>query len=107
MEASGEPGNPPTKPPDPIPPPRSKVLLKTVSGFSDTASVYSAGVKLVHCCAEELVGVQPPPIEYRPVKGEQRGGLSVPARRAELLCQLRAHLRWKAKHEARRGRPRA
>ena len=27
----------------------------------------------------------------------QVGGLRVPARRAELLCQLRAHLRWKAR----------
>ena len=27
----------------------------------------------------------------------QAGGLRVPARRAELLCQLRAHLRWKAR----------
>ena len=28
----------------------------------------------------------------------QTGGLRVPARRAELLSQLRAHLRWKARH---------
>ena len=82
------------------------MLLKTLSGFSDIAAVYSAGVKLYYCCADELAGASPPGVEYRRAAGDdgKAGGLRVPARRAELLCQLRAHLRWKAR-QARVGIP--
>jgi len=71
------------------------VLIKTISGFSDVASTYSAGVKLYFCCAPELLEAEPPGIVVEPP------GLQDPATREEFLCQLRAHLRWKtAKAEA-------
>ena len=37
------------------------------------------------------------PLNHLHYNDGQVGGLRVPARRAELLCQLRAHLRWKAR----------
>ena len=67
------------------------VLIKSPSGFSDVASLYSAGVKLSFGRAKDLF-LQGVPIE--------KPGLQDTTVRDDFLCKLHSHLRWKARAAA-------
>ena len=61
------------------------ILVKSNSGFSDTASLYSAGLKLLFLKTREA---QRQAFKLEPFLGE-------PGARSEFLCTLLAHLQWR------------
>ena len=68
------------------------VLLKSISSFSNVASLYSAGVKLHFGFSPEL-----PPAPLPPALRADRIGPGTPGRK-ELVAQMVAHMRWRSAH---------